>query len=109
MACPSNQVPQALTASNTNVSAGFMIDQRLGIPGHRSRPYGTPEDIAAAVVAAVDGVPIRVSDLGERAHRCRPQAGEGSINAQPGVILGVQNNPGANTLDLDAHLRGSPR
>jgi Cu/Ag efflux pump CusA len=98
------QVTQALTASNTNVSAGFMIAgglEYLVIGLGRMR---TPEDIGAAVVAAVDGIPIHVSDLGTVRIDAAPKRGQGSINAQPAVILGVQKQPGANTLTLTRTL-----
>jgi Cu/Ag efflux pump CusA len=98
------QVTQALTASNTNVSAGFMIasgSEYLVTGLGRMR---TPEDIGAAVVAAADGVPIRVSDLGSVQIDAAPKRSEGSINAQPAVILGVQKQPGANTLTLTRTL-----
>ena len=64
----------------------------------------TPEDIGAVVVAAEDGVPIRVADLGRVQVDAAPKRGEGSVNTQPAVILGVQKQPGTNTLTLTRTL-----
>ena len=64
----------------------------------------TLEDIGDTVVAAEHGVPIRVSDLGHVQIDTALQRGEGSANAQPAVILGIQKQPGANTLTLTRTL-----
>jgi len=102
------QVSEALASANYNVSAGFMIEGgseylTLGI----GRVRGI-SDIADTVVTAVDGVPVRVSDLGQVRTGAAPKRGEGSANGQPAVILGVQKQPEANTLtltkDIDAVL-----
>ena len=94
------QVTQALAASNDNVSAGFMVvsgSEYLVTGRGRMR---TTEDVGETVVAAADGVPIRVSDLGSVRIDTAPKRGEGSVNATPAVILGIQKQPGANTLTL---------
>jgi Cu/Ag efflux pump CusA len=98
------QVTQALTASNTNVSAGFMIASSSEYLVTGLGRMRTPEDIGAAVVAAADGVPIRVSDLGTVRIDAVPKRNEGSINAQPGMVLGIEKQPGANTLTLTRTL-----
>src|SRR5262245_6321807 len=98
------QITQALAASNQNVSAGFMVvsgSEYLVTGVGRVR---TPEDIGAVVVAAEDGVPIRVADLGRVQVDAAPKRGEGSVNTQPAVILGVQKQPGTNTLTLTRTL-----
>jgi CzcA family heavy metal efflux pump len=94
------QVTQALAASNQNVSAGFMVvsgSEYLVTGRGRMR---TPADVSDTVVAAADGVPIRVADLGSVRIDTAPKRGEGSVNATPAVILGIQKQPGANTLTL---------
>jgi CzcA family heavy metal efflux pump len=94
------QVRQALSAANENVSAGFLVtggSEYLVTGVGRVR---TPQDIAETVVSAVDGVPVRISDLGSVRIDAAPKRGEGSVNTKPAVILGVQKQPGANTLAL---------
>jgi CzcA family heavy metal efflux pump len=63
-------------------------------------------DIGDTVVAAVSGVPIHIRDLGEVRIGEAPKRGEGSANAKPAVILGIQKQPGANTLTLTKELDG---
>jgi Cu/Ag efflux pump CusA len=94
------QVTHALAASNKNVSAGFMVvsgSEYLVTGQGRMR---TPADVSDTVVAAEDGVPIRISDLGSVRIDIAPKRGEGSVNATPAVILGIQKQPGTNTLTL---------
>ena len=98
------QVRQALAASNENVSAGFLVTGGAEYLVTGVGRLRTPTDIAETVVAAVDNVPIRVSDLGVVRIDAAPKRGEGSVNTQPAVVLGVQKQPGANTLALTRTL-----
>ena len=76
-----NQVLEGLAASNENVSAGFM--NRAGseylITGVGR--VQSLQDIAATVITAVEGVPVRISDLGEVRIGGAPKRGEASANA----------------------------
>jgi CzcA family heavy metal efflux pump len=49
-------------------------------------------------------VAVRVSDLGRVKVGDAPRRGSASINGDPGVLLGVQRQPGANTLELTRRL-----
>ncbi|MGE3312006.1 MAG: efflux RND transporter permease subunit [Limisphaerales bacterium] len=99
-----NQLLRALEEGNENVSAGI-INQRgaewliTGLGRVR-----TTNDIAATVVSARDGIPTLVRDLGNTAIGEAPKRGEGSSMGRPAVILGIQKQPGANTLDLTRRL-----
>lgn len=98
------QAMEALAASNQNVSAGFLTDGgseyvTLGVGRMR-----TLEDLGNTVVAAPDGVPVRIADLGTVRIGEAPKRGEGSANARAAVILGIQKQPLANTLTLTRAL-----
>lgn len=99
-----NQVVRALEASNENVSAGIINERGAewlvtGVGRIRSL-----EDIGATVVAAPRGVPTLVRDLGEVTVGEAQKRGEGSAMGKPAVILGIQKQPGANTLELTHRL-----
>jgi CzcA family heavy metal efflux pump len=99
-----NQVTRALEEGNENVSAGFVNERSAewlitGVGRVRSL-----EDIGNTVVVASNGIPTKVTDLGEVKVGEEPKRGEGSMRAQPAVILGIQKQPGANTLNLTKEL-----
>jgi CzcA family heavy metal efflux pump len=98
------RVTAALTASNENASAGFLVEggsEYLVTGLGRIRKL---DDIGNTTVAAVNGIPVKVSSLGEVKVGFAPKRGEGSAGAKPAVILGVQKQPGANTLALTREL-----
>lgn len=104
------RVTRALEEGNENVSAGFINERGsewLIAGAGRARSL---EDIGETVVVAKNGAPTKVADLGEVVIGEEPKRGEGSTRGQPAVILGIQKQPGANTLkltkELDAALDG---
>ncbi len=98
------EVSEALAGSNENVAAGFSIERGQELLVHGRGRLRDVNDVGATVVRAIDGVPLRVEDLGEVVIGGAPRRGEGSVNAQPGVVLGVQKQPAANTLALTRAL-----
>ncbi|MBA4150271.1 MAG: efflux RND transporter permease subunit [Verrucomicrobia bacterium] len=99
-----DQVSKALEGANENISAGFLTQASTeylvtGIGRIRS-----VQDIGATVVSVMNGVPTRVADVAEVKIAAAPKRGEGSANTQPAVILGIQKQPGANTLVLTRQL-----
>jgi CzcA family heavy metal efflux pump len=94
----------ALREANRNTSAGFRVSggQEYLILG-LGRP-DTVEEIGETVVAARDGRPILVRDLAEVQIGPALRRGEGSYDGNPAIVVGVQKQPGANTLDLTQRL-----
>jgi CzcA family heavy metal efflux pump len=100
------EVERALEAANRNTSAGFRVSggQEYLILG-----IGRPEtlgEIGETVVAAHDGRPVLVRDLGSVTIGPALRRGEGSYNGDRAVVIGIQKQPGANTLDLTRRLDG---
>ncbi len=95
---------EALSSASENVSAGFLVERGSEYLVTGLGRVRTVEDIGETVIAALDGVPIRVADLGEVRIGEAPKRGEGSANAKPAVILGIQKQPGANTLALTREI-----
>jgi CzcA family heavy metal efflux pump len=62
------------------------------------------DDIAASVVAVKNGAPVRIADVAEVKIGRALRIGAGSYNAAPAVIIGVQKQPGADTLALTGEL-----
>jgi CzcA family heavy metal efflux pump len=109
----SDAVVRALEESNANVSAGFINQggQEYLIQGvGRVR---TPEDVAETVVALRGSDAVLVRHVGEVSIGPALRRGEGSYNGNAAVVVGVQKQPGANTLELtqriDSELDGIAR
>jgi len=98
------EVERALAQANQNTSAGFRVSggQEYLILGI-GRPE-TVEEIAETVVVARSGQPVLVRDLGEVTIGPALRRGEGSYNGERAVVIGIQKQPGANTLDLTRRL-----
>lgn len=97
-------VLDALSAANENVAAGVLNERGAewlvtGIGRLRSA-----DDIAATVIRATNGVPLTVGQLGDVRIGEAPKRGDASLNGHPAVVLGIQKQPGANTLELTRRL-----
>ncbi len=93
-------VIRALEEANQNTSGGFLI---RGAQESLIRAVGrvrAAEDIERTVVTVRDGVPILIGQVATVKLGAGLKRGEGSTGAQPAVVLGVQKQPGANTLTL---------
>ncbi len=107
------EVAEALRKGNENVSAGFLIE---GGTESVLRGIGRVEslaDIADTVVAAPRGRPVTVGDLGVVRLGAAIRRGTGSASSrgpgweaitQDAVILAIQKQPSANTLELTQKL-----
>ena len=107
------EVARALEETNENVAAGVLVSgpQETIVEGiGRVR---TPADIGKTVVALRGESPVRVSDLGTVTVGAAFKRGVGSASRrgpggepiiEPGVIVAIQKQPGANTLELTERL-----
>jgi CzcA family heavy metal efflux pump len=99
-----DQLTRALASANENVSAGFIATGGAEYLVTGVGRVRTLEDIANTVVSATNGTPTKIGDVAEVVIGAAPKRGEGSANTKPAVILGIQKQPGANTLQLTKHL-----
>ena len=99
-----NQVEEALRQSNRNTSAGFRVagGQEYLIQGIGR--VSSTDEIGETVVSSRNTRPILIRDLAEVRIGEAIKRGEGSHNGKPAVILGIQKQPGANTLALTRAL-----
>ncbi|HUP45904.1 MAG TPA: efflux RND transporter permease subunit, partial [Thermoanaerobaculia bacterium] len=95
-----SEVLDALAVASRSPAAGFHVEagQEYLVRGlGRAR---SPEDIAATVVAVSGGIPVRIGQLADVEWGAEPARGTASYRNEPAVILSVQKQPGANTLEL---------
>lgn len=99
-----DQVVGALRASNANSTGGFLTrgGQEALIRGVGR--ITSAADVEQAVVAVRGGVPILVGQVARVAVGAAIKRGEGSSDARPAVVLGIQKQQGANTLELTARI-----
>lgn len=109
------EVLEALRATNENVAGGVLVagtEERIVEGIGRIRDEG---DIASTVVTVADGVPVTVADLGvvqvgaafKRGTAAASRRDEdGNSVIESGVVIAIQKQPGANTLELTRRLDG---
>jgi len=107
------EVVRALQETNENVAGGVLTSGPLETIVEGIGRVRDPEDLASTVVASRNGVPIRVGDLGvvsvgAALKRGMSASSRRGPNWEPiiesGVILAIQKQPGANTLELTRRL-----
>jgi CzcA family heavy metal efflux pump len=99
-----DEVLRALRENNENAPAGFYID---GGQEHLIQGIGRVrrvDDIGEIAVTQRAGVPVLVRDLGDVAIGRGIVRGTGAHNAKPAVVLAIQKQPAANTLELTGRL-----
>jgi CzcA family heavy metal efflux pump len=95
---------RALESTNRNTSAGFHV---AGGQEYLILGIGRPEsvdEIGETVVVARDGRPVLVRDLGKVTIGPALRRGDGAYNGKPAIVIGIQKQPGANTLELTRRL-----
>lgn len=98
------EVVEAVSETNENTSAGFYEHGGQEYLLYGLGRVGGVEDIANAVVRPRGGVPVRVLDVADVVVGTAIKRGDAAISAQPGVVLGIQKQPGVNTLALTEEL-----
>jgi CzcA family heavy metal efflux pump len=95
-----NEVQEALRAANENTSAGFRVDggQEYLIQGFGR--YTDLDEIRRTVVTEANATPVYVGDLGKVQIGEALKRGEGSLNGEPAVVIGIRKQPETNTLEL---------
>ena len=98
------EVLRAAEGSNENASGGVYMDRGQEYVIRGIGRVQRTEDVAQTVVAVRGGVPVLLSQVADVVVGAAPRFGEGSVNAEPGVVLAVQKQPGANTLELTGRI-----
>jgi CzcA family heavy metal efflux pump len=99
-----DDLERALREGSQNSSAGFRVagGQEYLIQGIGRA--ATEAAIGQIGITSRSGRPILVRDVAEVRIGPALKRGEGSHNGEPAVVLGVQKQPGANTLELMRRL-----
>ena len=93
-------VSTALEKSNTNSTGGFVDAQSQEYLVRNLGRFYSIDEFKQTVVAYRNNTPIRLGDVASVEFGARIKRGDAGSNAQPAVILSVQKQPGASTIEL---------
>jgi CzcA family heavy metal efflux pump len=98
------QVLAAAEGSNANAAGGVYMDrgQEFVIRGIGRIQHA--DDITRTVVVVHGGVPVLLGQVADVVVGPAPKFGDGSVDGEPGVVLAVLKQPGANTLELTRRI-----
>ena len=101
-----DQVVRAAEGSNENASGGVYMDKGQEYVIRGIGRVQSASDVGSTVVTVRGGIPVLLSQVADVRIGAAPRYGDGSVNARPGVVLAVQKQPGANTLELTRRIEG---
>jgi len=94
------QVSNALEKSNVNSTGGFVDAQSQEYLVRNLGRFYSIDELKQTVVAYRNNTPIRLGDVATVEFGARIKRGDAGTNGKPAVIISVQKQPGASTLDL---------
>lgn len=99
-----HDVLSAVEESNRNSSGGVFMEngQEYLIRGI-GRVYSV-QDIGNSVITVRGNVPVLVKDVAEVTIDAATKIGDGSVNGKSAVVIAIQKQPGANTLELTRRI-----
>ncbi|KFI23848.1 multidrug transporter AcrB [Nitrosococcus oceani] len=99
-----DEVVAALRETNQNISAGFYVEGGQEYLIHGIGRVQRLEDIRETLIGQRGGQSVLVRHVAEVALGPAPKRGTGALNGEAAVIIGIQKQPGTNTLALTARL-----
>ncbi|HXR97330.1 MAG TPA: efflux RND transporter permease subunit [Terriglobales bacterium] len=90
----------ATQAASTQGAGGYFHTAGQDLVIHAAGLASDPNALAASVVASRNGVPITLGDVAQIGWGAPPAIGGASVNGQPGVVLQIFKQPGANTVEV---------
>jgi len=95
-----NQLEEALRRSNLNTTGNFFDRNGSEVLIRNLGRLNSVRDIENIIIGYREGSPISVKQVANVTFGARFKRGDGSVNGRPAVILSVEKQPGASTLDL---------
>jgi HME family heavy-metal exporter len=95
-----DDIDNALKLTNLNTTGNFFNRFGSEVLIRNVGRANTLEDLAQTVVGNKDGLPVILSQVADVKFGSALKRGDASINAKPAVILTVEKQPGANTVQL---------
>jgi len=99
-----NQVLDALKKSNLNTTGNFFNKSGSEVLIRNLGRIASLTEIEDIVIGYTDNTPILISQVAEVKFGAKFKRGDGSLNGIPAVILTVEKQPNASTIDLTAEV-----
>jgi HAE1 family hydrophobic/amphiphilic exporter-1 len=97
---PITQVRQALVRQNADVPGGNVEAGRRELVLRTLGRYTNPKEMNELVVANINGVPIKIKDIGRVEDGTKEQRSLARLNGVPTVTLEVRRQSGANSVEV---------
>src|SRR5689334_5692397 len=94
----------SVRGASQNTSAGIYLEGPQEYVLQTIGRVRTPEEIGNSVIALRGDRSVLIKDIADVREGAALKRGEGSRNGKPAVIIGVQKQPGANTVALTTRL-----
>src|SRR4051812_41587081 len=94
----------AVRGASQNTSAGIFVEGAQELVLEAVGRVRSPEEIGDSVIALRGPRAVLVRDVADVREGAAIKRGEGSRSGKPAVIVGIQKQPGANTIELTARL-----
>jgi CzcA family heavy metal efflux pump len=104
-----DQVERAVAESNDNTSGGYLETRSQEFLVRNLGRLSTVADVTRATIVTRNGLPVTVGRVASVAVGVGTKRGDASVNAHPAVILSIQKQPGASTIDLTRHIHAAMR
>lgn len=102
-------VTTALEKSNANSTGGFVDAQSQEYLVRNLGRFYSIDELKNTVVAYRNNTPIRLGDVAAVEFGARIKRGDAGSNGQPAVIMSVQKQPGASTIELTEKVDNAMR
>ena len=102
---PITEVRQALVRQNADVPGGNVESGRRELVLRTLGRYADPREMGNLVVKNIDGVPIRISDIGRIEDGTKEQRSLARLNGVPTVTLEIRRQSGANSVEVISNVK----
>ncbi len=100
-------VERAVAASNENTTGGYLEAQSQEYLIRNVGRLRDPDQLLNTVVATRNGIPVLLKEVASVGIGTLVKRGDGSIGGRPAVILSIQKQPGASTIDLTRRIEAA--
>ncbi|MDQ3071672.1 MAG: efflux RND transporter permease subunit [Bacteroidota bacterium] len=98
------EIDESLSLSNQNSTGNFYSEGGTEVLIRNVARAQTLQDLASTVVGYANDRPVLLEEVAEVKFGARFKRGDASINAHPAVILSIEKQPTASTIDLTEEI-----